>query len=162
VIVIQILPIKISSSPRQQCVLLIIYSLVTGLWHRLGTSKSKVVSRGVRSVWAASSTPVPIAVVLVAHKRSTLLDLVLARFGGSLRILVHLERIMPDGPPVRGPLPGVAHHIVKPKLVRRELGHGAGAGEPVLDRVLGGEGARPDVGPEVSVDLSKIIVIDYR
>ena len=58
---------------------------------------------------------------------------------------------MPDGPPVRGPLPDVAHHVPEPEAVAGELGDGVGAGVAVGLRVLGREGPGPDVAVELAL-----------
>ena len=66
----------------------------------------------------------------MAHEAAALLDLV--------DVLVC--------PPVRGPLPHVADHVLVAELGGGELRDGPRPAPPVRLRVLGGEGPGPDVG----------------
>jgi hypothetical protein len=55
------------------------------------------------------------------------------------------------GPPVGGPLPDIADHLVQTVAVRRVSADGGGTAVPVVQRVLGGEGALPDVAEVLAV-----------
>ena len=90
------------------------FTVLKIFWQAVGircTPKTQVVGRGVRGVLTPGSTPVPVTVALVTHETPAFLDFVFACFG-TCGVLVQLESIVSDGPPVRGPLPNVSHHVV--------------------------------------------------
>ena len=56
----------------------------------------------------------------------------------------------PYGPPIRGPLPDVADHVLQAERVGGELVDGVRRRVAVLGVILLGKPARPDVGPRLA------------
>ena len=113
------------------------------------TPEPQVVSGRVGCVLAPGPTPVPVAIALVAHEAPALLDLVFSGLGAG-GVLVQLEGVVADGPPVRGPLPHVAHHVVEAVAAGGREGRD---GRRPRVAVVGVVGRRELACPDVAVVL---------
>ena len=114
---------------------------------RFGTTEAQIMSRGIRRVLTSGCTSISIAVVLVAHEWATFLHFIfgLWTFFRALRVLVHDQRIMPYGPPIRSPFPNVPNHIIETKVVRRKRINWGRTHVPIFFIILLRKSASPNV-----------------
>ena len=76
-------------------------------------SETQVIGAGIRRVLRPGRTPVPVTVILVAHKAPAFLYLIRSRRGTGWidRRICRIRRLVPNGPPIRRPLPHIADHM---------------------------------------------------
>ena len=105
----------------------------------------------VGRVLGTRRTPVAVAVVLVTHKASPLLDFIRPRLracgvdeaGGGVS----------GRPPVGRPLPHVSDHVVQLVVGLDKHVDRVGPGEPVFARILAWKASRPNVGVKLVLGL---------
>lgn len=121
-------------------------------WHPImisSAAEAQVLSGRVWRVLTASCTPVAVAVILVAHERTALLDFVCACLW-TLRVPMHCQGVVPDGPPVIGPLPNVADHVLQAEGIGHVPSDWVGSSVAILGSVFVGKSPSPDVAPHLT------------
>lgn len=105
-------------------------------------------SRGIRRVLTSSCTPISVAIVLMTHEWASFLYFVfgLGTFFRALRVLMHDQRIMPNGPPIRCPFPNVSDHVIKAKVIGRKRIYWTCTEAPIFFIIFLRKSSSPNVG----------------
>jgi hypothetical protein len=105
-----------------------------------------VTDAGVDGVRASGRHAIAQTVRFVAKERTSF-DHPVAAFAGPLRVALFADAVEGGRKPIRTPFPDVSGRVVQPIAVRRILVDGRGRVETVVDAVVRGKGALPDVAP---------------